>query len=110
MLCSSAQEPRNVPGAEREAQGLTVLTLDSSWRDRGTLLRRTWATSPAAAAASNALARIANAHLSLRPATWRGLLAHTASWPQAAQEQFPDRRDLLRAFGYGVASAGTCHG
>jgi hypothetical protein len=85
-----------------EAQGLTVLTLESNWRDRGTLLRRTWATSPAAAAASNALARIANAHPSLRPATWRGLLAHTATWPQAAQRQFPDRRDLLRAFGYGV--------
>ncbi len=45
-----------------EAQGLTVLTLDSNWRGRGTLLRRTWATSPAAAAASNALARIATAH------------------------------------------------
>jgi hypothetical protein len=85
-----------------EAQGLTVLTLDSNWRDRGTLLRRTWATSPAAAAASNALARIAKAHPALRPATWRGLLAHTATWPQAAQEQFTDRRDLLRALGYGV--------
>lgn len=85
-----------------EAQGLTVLTLDSKWRDRGTLLRRTWATSPAAAAASNALARIADAHPTLRPATWRGLLAHTTSWPQAARNQFPEKRDLLRAFGYGV--------
>jgi len=85
-----------------EAQGLTVLTLDSKWRDRGTLLRRTWATSPAAAAASNAVARIANAHPMLRPATWRGLLAHTADWPQAARDQFLDRRDLVRAFGYGV--------
>jgi len=56
---------------------MTVLTLDSRWRDRGTLLRRTWATSPAAATASNALARLANAHPALRPATWRGLLAHT---------------------------------
>jgi hypothetical protein len=85
-----------------EAQGLTILTLDSAWRDRGTLLRRTWATSPAAAGASNALARIANAHPALRPATWRGLLAHTADWPQAARDQFPDKRDLVRAFGYGV--------
>jgi hypothetical protein len=66
------------------------------------LLRRTWATSPAAAAASNALAQIANAHPGLRPATWRGLLAHTADWPQAARDQLPDKRDLLRAFGYGV--------
>lgn len=85
-----------------DAQGLTVLTLDSKWRDRGTLLRRTWATSPAAAAASNALARIANAHPGLRAATWRGLLTNTTQWPQAAREQFPDKRDLLRAFGYGV--------
>lgn len=85
-----------------DAQGLTILTLDSRWRDRGTLLRRTWATSPAAAAASNALARIANAHPQLRPATWRGLLAHTTHWPRAAREEFPDKRDLLRAFGYGV--------
>jgi hypothetical protein len=84
-----------------EAQGLTVLTLDSNWRDRGTLLRRTWATSPAAAAASNALARIASAHPTLRPATWRGLLTNTASWPQSAQQQL-DKRDLPRALGYGV--------
>jgi len=85
-----------------DAQGLTVLTLDSRWRDSGTLLRRTWATSPAAAAASNALARIANSHPQLRPATWRGLLAHTTQWPRAAREQCPDKRDLLRSFGYGV--------
>jgi hypothetical protein len=85
-----------------DGQGLTVLSLDSKWRDRGTLLRRTWATSPAAAAAANALARIANAHPSIRSATWRGLLVHTTSWPVTAQRQFPDRRDLLRAFGYGV--------
>ena len=85
-----------------DAQGMTVLTLDSRWRERGTLLRRTWATSPAAAAVSNVLARLANAHPSLRPATWRGLLAHTTSWPDAAQQQLTDRRDLLRAFGYGV--------
>lgn len=85
-----------------DGQGLSVLSLDSKWRDRGTLLRRTWATSPAAASAANALARIANTHPSLRPATWRGLLVHTTSWPITARAQFPDRRDLLRAFGYGV--------
>jgi hypothetical protein len=85
-----------------EAQGLTMLTLDAHWRDRGTRLRRTWATSPAAAAASNALARIATAHPGLRPATWRGLLVHTTQWPHAAREQLCDRRDLLRSFGYGV--------
>lgn len=85
-----------------DAQGLTMLTLDARWRDRGTRLRRTWATSPAAAAASNALARIANAHPALRPATWRGLLVHTTEWPQAAREQLSDKRDLLRAFGYGA--------
>jgi hypothetical protein len=85
-----------------DSQGMTVLTLDNRWRDRGTLLRRTWATSPAAAAASNALARLANVHPEMRPATWRGLLAHTTDWPQTARQQFPDKRDLLRAFGYGV--------
>jgi hypothetical protein len=85
-----------------DAQGLTMLTLDSKWRDRGTLLRRTWMTSPDAAAASNAVARIANAHPALRPATWRGLLAHTTNWPQAARNQFPNKSDLLHAFGYGV--------
>ena len=85
-----------------EAQGLTVLTLDSKWPERGTFLRRTWATSPAAAAASNALARIANAHPDLRPASWRGLLVHTTAWPQAARDQLQNKRDLLRAFGYGV--------
>jgi subtilisin family serine protease len=78
-----------------EAQGLTVLTLESNWRGRGTLLRPTWATSPAAAAASNALARIANAHPTLRPATWRGLLAHTAAWPQVARQQITPVRKLL---------------
>lgn len=85
-----------------DAQGLSILTLDAHWRDRGTRLRRTWATSPAVAAASNALARIANAHPGLRPATWRGLLVHTTEWPGAAREQFCDKRDLLRSFGYGV--------
>jgi Subtilase family len=84
-----------------DAQGLTVLTLDSKWR-QGTLLRRSCMTSPAAAAASNALARIANAHPTLRPATWRGLLVHTTSWPQAAKGQFLNKSDLLRSFGYGV--------
>ncbi len=85
-----------------ESQGMSILSLDNRWRDTGRLLRRTWATSPAAAAASNALARLANAHPNLRPATWRGLLAHTTFWPEAAGQQLPDKRDLLRAFGYGV--------
>lgn len=85
-----------------DSQGLTILSLDNRWRDSGRLLRRTWATSPAAAAASNAIARLATAHPTLRPATWRGLLAHTTYWPEAAQQQLRDRRDLLRAFGYGV--------
>jgi hypothetical protein len=84
-----------------DAQGLTVLTLQSKWH-QGTLLKRTCMTSPAAAAASNALARIASAHGTLRPATWRGMLAHTTEWPQAARDQFPNKLDLLRSFGYGV--------
>jgi hypothetical protein len=85
-----------------EAQGLSVLTLRSATGGSASLLRRTYKTSPAAAAASNALARIASKHPDLTPATWRALLVHTARWPQAAVVQLTDRRDLLRAFGYGV--------
>lgn len=85
-----------------EAQGLSILTLRSTSGKSTTLLRRTYKTSPAAAAASNALARIAAEHRDLTPATWRALLVHTARWPEAALMQFPDRRDLLRSFGYGV--------
>ncbi|MDC8974651.1 S8 family serine peptidase [Mycobacterium marinum] len=85
-----------------EAQGLSVLTLRSTTGGSPSLLRRTYKTSPAAAAASNALARIAAEHRDLMPATWRALLVHTARWPAAAVAQLPDRRDLLRAFGYGV--------
>jgi hypothetical protein len=85
-----------------EAQGLSVLTLRSTTGGSASLLRRTYKTSPAAAAASNALARIASKHPDLMPATWRALLVHTARWPQPAVVQLPDRRDLLRAFGYGV--------
>jgi hypothetical protein len=85
-----------------EAQGLSVLTLRSTTGSSQSLLRRTYKTSPAAAAASNALARIASVHPDLTPATWRALLVHTARWPESAVTQLPDRRDLLRSFGYGV--------
>lgn len=85
-----------------DSQGLTILTLRSGIGGGSSLLRRTYMTSPAAAAASNALARIATAHPALRPATWRGLLVHTARWPQAALDHLPNRGDLLRTFGYGV--------
>lgn len=93
------------PGAGLEnpdAQGLSILTLQSTAGGSGNLLRRTYKTSPAAAAASNALAQIAAAHPALAPSTWRALLVHTARWPEAAVAQFPDQRDLLRSFGYGV--------
>lgn len=94
------------PGAGLEnpdAQGLSILTLRSTaGNSGGNLLRRTYKTSPAAAAASNALVQIAAAHPGLMPSTWRGLLVHTARWPEAAVAQFPDQRDLLRSFGYGV--------
>jgi hypothetical protein len=85
-----------------EAQGLSILTLRSSAEGGTSLLRRTCKTSPAAAAASNALAQIAANQPGLRPATWRALLTHTAHWPDAAIAQMTDRRDLLRSFGYGV--------
>jgi len=85
-----------------EAQGLSILTLRATASGSSTLLRRTYQTSPAAAAASNALGQIATGQPFLRPATWRGLLVNTTRWPDAAIDQFHDRRDLLRSFGYGV--------
>lgn len=88
-----------------EAQGLSLLTLGRAWRRGGSLTRRTWATSPAAAAASNALARLARAHPDLRPATLRGLLVHSARWPSSALSQMRTKHDLLRSFGYGSADA-----
>lgn len=82
--------------------GLSLLTTALPGGPRGALLGRTFATSPAAAAASNALALVRGAHPALRPATAKALLVHTARWPAAAQGQLPDQRDLLRSFGYGV--------
>jgi hypothetical protein len=97
------------PGAgleNPEAQGLSILTLRSAAQTPGALLRRTYKTSPAAAAASNALARIASEYPALRPATWRALLVNTARWPETALNQMQDPRDLLRTFGYGVPEPG----
>lgn len=82
--------------------GLSLLTTGRPSGPSGALLARTWATSPAAAAASNALARVIAAQPMLRPATVKALLVHTARWPEAARAQLPDARDLLRSFGYGV--------
>ena len=84
------------------ASGLSLLTTIRPGGPRGALLGRAWATSAAAAGASNALARVVAAHPALRPATARGLLVHTARWPAAARAQLTDPRDLLRSFGYGV--------
>lgn len=89
-----------IPGTG--ASGLSILTTARPGGPRGALLGRAWATSAAAAAASNALARVTAAHPALRPATARGLLVHTARFPAAARAQLSDQRDLLRAFGYGV--------
>ena len=85
-----------------EAQGLSILTLRSTTSGSASLVRRTYKTSPAAAAASNALAQIADSHPNFKPATWRALFVHTARWPAEALAQFTDRRDLMRSFGYGV--------
>lgn len=87
-----------------DTQGLSILTLRSTADGGASLLRRTCQTSPAAAAASNALAQIANEVPDVSPQAWRALLVNTARWPEAAVAQFPDRRDLLRCFGYGVPS------
>jgi hypothetical protein len=67
----------------------------SSW------IARTAATSAATAQVSGMLAEIWNANPSRWPQTIRGLLIHSARWTAPMYAQFENRRDRLRAFGYG---------
>ncbi|MGY2084228.1 S8 family peptidase [Blastococcus sp. SYSU DS0539] len=91
----------SAPGGGLEGSGLQGLSiLTTGFRSRG-LLERTWATSAAAAQASFALARLASMHPGLRLATIRGLLVHSATWPEGTVAQLGDKRDILRAIGYG---------
>ncbi|GAA5149895.1 S8 family peptidase [Pseudonocardia eucalypti] len=74
---------------------------------RGELSTPTWATSPAAAAAAADLAILAQRHPSLGPSALRALYVHSARWTPAMMEQFCDRKDRLRAVGYGVPNLQT---
>jgi hypothetical protein len=62
-------------------------------------------TSAATASVAGLAAEIWQENPARLPETVRGLLVHSARWTPAMRSQFPDRRDLLRAVGYGVPSA-----
>jgi len=67
----------------------------------GPWLELTGATSAATAQISGDLAEIWEANPTRWPQTIRGLLIHSARWTPAMLSQFSDRRERLRAFGYG---------
>lgn len=78
---------------------LSVLSLDHR---PGRLLAWTWATSAACAAASGLTAEIAAANRSRSPQAIRALLVNSARWtPEICAQYGDDRRDILRAVGYG---------
>ncbi len=61
-------------------------------------------TSAATSKVSGLAAEIWQANPTRRPETIRALLVHSARWTPAMRSQFPDRRDLVRAVGYGAPS------
>jgi hypothetical protein len=67
----------------------------------GSWLGLTCATSAATSQISGDLAEIWEANPTRWPQTIRGLLVHSARWTPAMWSQFSERRDRLRAFGYG---------
>jgi hypothetical protein len=79
---------------------LSVLTTD---RDHvhGNLLAWTWATSAACAAASGLAAEIWSGNFTRSAQTIRALLVNSARWTPAICSQHPDRKERLRAVGYG---------
>ena len=84
--------------------GIETLSLLSTSRrhKEGRLLTFSWATSAACASLSGFVAEIWHANPNLRPATIRALAVHSARWTDGLRNQFSDRRDLVRAAGYGV--------
>ena len=84
--------------------GIEALSIVTTSRKhvQGRPLDITYATSPAAANTSGLLGGIWRVNQTRRPETVRGLLIHSARWSPALRSQFPNRRDLLRAVGYGV--------
>jgi hypothetical protein len=61
-------------------------------------------TSAATSRVSGLAAEIWQANPTRRPETIRALLIHSARWTPAMRQQFPDKRDLFRAVGYGTPS------
>jgi len=85
-------------GARPDATVLTTLTTSHlPHRPLGSM----WATSEAVARAGHLAARIWATDATLRPATVRALIVHSASWTPAMKEQF-SLNDRLRICGYGV--------
>lgn len=79
---------------------LSVLAADHR-HAAGHLLGWTWATSAACAAATGLTAEIWNANRDRSPQTIRALLVNAARWTPEVSAQHPDRRERLRAVGYG---------
>ena len=79
---------------------LSVLTTDRE-HARGKLLAWTWATSAACAAASGMAAEIWSRNPTRSARTVRALLVNSARWTPAICAQHPDRKERLRAVGYG---------
>ena len=79
---------------------LSVLTVDHR-HGVGKLLAWTWATSAACAATSGLLAEIWTANLSRSAQTIRALLVNSARWTPEICAQHPERKERLRAVGYG---------
>lgn len=81
-------------------ESLTLLTC-SRRHAEGRPLTFTAATSAAAAGASGLGAAVWSVNPTLRPATIRALVVHSARHSPTMQQQFPDKTDRLRACGYG---------
>jgi hypothetical protein len=79
---------------------LSVLTTDHR-HARGNLLTWTWATSAACAAASGLAAEIWSVNRGRSAQTIRALMVNSARWTDAICAQHPERRERLRAVGYG---------
>lgn len=87
--------------ANRGSQHLSLWTT-SHRHASGQLSTQTWATSPAAASAAADLAILARKQPALGPTALRALYVHSARWTPVMIAQFADRKDRLRAVGYGL--------
>jgi hypothetical protein len=88
-------------GTDAHADASLQVVTTSIRHAAGPWLELTGATSAATAQISGDMAEIWEANPTRWPQTIRGLLIHSARWTASMQSQFPERRDRLRAFGYG---------